>query len=82
MTRRSVGLARASGREPDPFDTDCALMSDDDLLYLAIAMAKRKALNAESFLMGVGTYLEFLKELSRPTGRAGACTSINIICRH
>lgn len=69
MVRRSIGAAAALKREPctpgDDFSSMLGRLTDDDLLYLAVALAKQKAVDTDQFLAAVGLNFELLKKRSR-----------------
>ena len=46
-----------------------ARSSDDDLLYLAIALARQKAVTTDEFLAAVGLNFELLKKRSQAARR-------------
>lgn len=69
MARRSIGAALAlkpaPGTRGDDFSSMLGRLTDDDLLYLAVALAKQKAVNTNEFLAAVGLNFELLKKRSR-----------------
>jgi hypothetical protein len=66
MVRRGISAALALKLDPatpeDDLPSTLRRLNDDDLLYLAISMAKQKAVNTEEFLAYVGVNFELLKK--------------------
>jgi hypothetical protein len=69
MTMRSIGdeavLSPDPGTPEDDLSPILARMGDNDLLYLAVSLAKQKAVRTEEFLTDVALNFEILKRRRR-----------------
>lgn len=84
MVRRGISGALAlklDPEAPDDFSSTLGRLNDDDLLYLAISMAKQKAVNTEEFLADVGMNFQLLKKRSQAARRRSSRRLVSLFAR-